>query len=714
VRRAPASELLLVVLLALVGGGAPAADAQSSRDVRLVVTAMTGVVGAGVPGAADGVDPPEDVTFRLLVENRGDTDLDGLRIVVESWGRVDTRSEMRQALDGGEVTAEANSPLDLQLLDGGALIAGGVAGVEVTLDADRLGFDGSDATAHPVQISLVRGTQLLDQVRTAVVNLPEVPTAPLETVLVWPLDDAPWRGPDGTYEPEVDAATRPGGRLDELVRAVEQHPEVSVTLAPAAHLLEDLRDRADGYRLAADAADDRPDPSAPPDPALLVTPDDPTAIAANAFLRRLRDVATASSIAPVAGPYADVSLAGLADGRDPLVALAGSAASDGRRRLQDLLDRRPDPGTFLATSPIDAAALDLVGADHLLVGYEQVRGPDLDASPTVDIPYALRRTTAPSGRPLFLTVGDPWMTRLLATLDTQHGPVVAAHRIVVETAMLQLRRPGVAGRPLLVLPPIGWDPPGRTAEEILTQLDAAPWIRLTDPAALLSRADRAPIAVQLAEPAAVLSDTLADALVAAEEALDAAVAALPDDGAEIQGRPRVELEEQLLRAPSAWYLGPGDDRAEALVRDVSETVDRAFGVVDVPDSARVTLTSERGTIPVTLRRQGGPVTVKVTVDSQGGLAWPDGRTSPEVTLTEDGTQTVSFATRALSRGTFVVTVTVTDPTGERVLERTRLSVRSTAISGPALGVTGLIVALLLLRGLLRRQPAEKPDLRVVR
>lgn len=706
---AAVAALATVALLAAPAGPA----AAQSVGVRLVVTDLTGVIGPGAVAPTEAADDDgdtsdqvvEDATIRLLVENRGDGDLDGLRVVVESWGRVDTRSEMRAALDGGDIPALANSPVDLLVADGDTLAGGEVTGLEVTLTPERLGVDPDEASVHPVQISVVRGTAVLDQVRTAVIHLPSPPTAPLETVIVWPLTDAPWRGPGGLYAARAGRPIAPGGRLDRLLRVLEQHPELPLTLAPSAHLLEDLRDRADGFTSTSRVGGD--------DVQVTVDPEGAAAVSANDFLRRVRTVATDAPVTPVAGAYADVPLAGLADAPPALTELTATAAVDGRRRLQDLLSRRPDQGTFLATSAIDRDGLDLVAAEQVLVAYDRIDGPDLGESPNVDLPYALRRTTTSTGRPIDVIVADPWVTELIGRADDAHGPVLAAHRVVVETALAHLRSPSTSGRPLLVLPPLDWDPPGRFAEVLATALTDAPWLRIADAGALPARAGRTPGSVRFATPGLVVPPTLAAEITAADQALDAAVAALPE-GAPIGERTRDALAQQLLRSPSTWFLRDDAAPSRALVADVADTVDRSFGTVEVPDSARVTLTSDRGTIPVTIQRQGGPITVQVTVDSQGGLAWPAGRTSPPVTLVEDGIQTVSFETRALSTGTFAVTVTVTDPTGNRVLDRARLSVRSTSISGTALTVTGLIVAMLLLRGLLRKQPPDRPKLEVVR
>jgi hypothetical protein len=138
------------------------------------------------------------------------------------------------------------------------------------------------------------------------------------------------------------------------------------------------------------------------------------------------------------------------------------------------------------------------------------------------------------------------------------------------------------------------------------------------------------------------------------------------------------------------------------VHDVRRVLDRSFGTVAI-DQTRITLTSDTGSIPVTLERTDGPpVTVVVEVASPGRLAWPEGRRSTPLVLEPGARQTVTFATEARSTGTFPVTVRVTDPTGRHDLASTTLSVRSTALSRPALVATGAIVLVLLAIGLVRR------------
>ena len=107
--------------------------------------------------------------------------------------------------------------------------------------------------------------------------------------------------------------------------------------------------------------------------------------------------------------------------------------------------------------------------------------------------------------------------------------------------------------------------------------------------------------------------------------------------------------------------------------------------------------------------------MRVQIDSQGRLDWPAGRESETLSLDDGATQTVSFPTSALSTGTFPVTVRVTDPSGRIEFDRTTLSVRSTAIAGPALLIVGGVAVLRLLAAAVRRRPRRRDrSLEVVR
>jgi hypothetical protein len=707
-RRRPGVLVALSLAAALLVPGPSPALAQPTTDdtdVRLVVSELTGVLGPAsriVPDddPADRPEPPLDLELRVLVENAGPHPVDALRVVAELYPAVATRADLTAAYEGDPVGQPHVH--DLPVRDGAVLEPGAVAGVADVFAHDEVEVWSDEGGVHPLRLSVVRGADTLVQTVTAVVWVAEPVTAPLLTSVVWPIDDAPWRTVRGAYLAEADRAIQPGGRIDTLLATLERRPDARVVLAPAAHLLEDLRDRADGFTVY----ERQPDGSVE---ARAIEPEDVEARRANDTLRRLRELADRLTLPPVTGNYADADLAALTE-HPRLRELAGEAAVEGRRRLQGLLDRAPHAGTHLAGGRLDPVVLDLLPGDQLLLPVDAVVD-DTTGAPGDD----LRPLRSSAGRLLTGIVADRPLTAALANLPGPAGSVADAQRVVAETAAAYFAHPSVDRRTFLLLPPDDWAPSGELLARVLDAFAAAPWIDLTTPDVLASEGRAGARPLTLAEPQVPpLSASFAELLADTSRALDAARGAVTPQDPLIGERSPRELHDTLLRATSRWYRGPGANEAEALVRDVRRAVDETFGDVVVASGSRVTLTSDTGQIPVTLQRtRGGPITVRVEVTSQGRLVWPDGRRSELLELADGSAQTVSFRTRALSTGTFPVTVRVTDPTGEHELERTTLSVRSTAISGPALSATGLFVLALLLAGALRRRRPRRPHLEPV-
>lgn len=708
--------MLAVLVSCLVVLASPASaqtddGTDAAGSVRLTVTELSGVLGPGSRPAPSEQMPilpaaPEELQLRLLVENEGDAPLDALRVVIEVHPPVLTRALLREAFDGALRSQPVHVHVTPELEDGGSLAPGGVTGIADVFPPGEIGWAPGPGGVHPVRIAVTRGTEVLDEVVTAVVWLGATPASPLLSTLVWPFDAPPWRAEGGAYPDAVGREVRPGGRLDTLLVAAEAVPDTPLVLAPAAHLLEELTDRADGFDAVVRTEDGSLETHA-------TAAEHPDAALARRTLRRLRELAAGQPFPPVSGTYADADLAAIASSSDDILHLASRAAVEGRRRVQLQLGVGVSAGVHLVEGPISGAVLDLLPGDAVLLPSRATNLPQPGGDPPLDEPIRTLRT--PSGRLLTALVADPYLEDAFASPRDPAGPHIAAQRIIAETAMAYLAAPGVESRGLVLLPPTTWDPSPRTASLVLEELRAATWIELTSPGRLAADGRQSGLPIELApsehgafDPAFV--DELTDAMAG----LDSLAAAVPDPTKRIQGRSIDDLEDDLLRATSRWYRDDALGRADALVRDVQRVVDTTLGDVEVTSSA-VTLTSDTGQIPVTLQRtRGGPVQVTVSVESQGRLVWPEGRHSETLLLPEDGSQTVSFATRALSTGTFPVTVRVTDPSGTTVVADTTLSVRSTAISAAALSGTALLVAILLLFGAFRRGKRPDRPLEIVR
>lgn len=633
-------------------------------------------------GPAVGVDA---VRIRLLLEHVGDEALGPTELVIALHPAVDGREALLAAVtDGPSTPALRQRRAPVRATAPGDLVA-----VEVELPLDGLGLPGEDAegrgsSVHPVTLRLTNGREELARLDTAVVRMTGQPVAPLLASVIVPYNDAPWRTVGDAYPIGVAAPARPGGRLDAVLVALEQRPGARVVLAPGAHLLEDLADRADGFPLLAD------------DGTLAAVPgDDDAALIAAATVDRLRQLVAAMPLAPIAGPYGDSDLAAIVRADAALVPLAEDAAARGPERAQRVLGREVEPTATLHV-PVDPIVLDHVAGDVVVVPAEGVAPEDAVAAREGS---ALRTARSPRGRTLAVLVADADVTRLLTDPRTVGGPMHAAHLVATLTAATHLADPATAGRSLVVLPPRDWTPSPLLVAELVARLDEAPWLRLEGPAAIarIGRGTESPLRLRGA-PAEPLPPALSEGIVAAGEELAALERALPSSAVTTEpGRTRTVtgMRDELVRATSGWWTGPARSPAPELVEDVLATSALGFSGVALGLSD-VTLTSRDGLVPVTLTRTtDSAIDVVVELSGPAALTWPGGRRSATLRLEPGVETTVSLPTVTRSTGAFGVIVRVTEPDGERLIASGTLSVRATAVSGPALlAIAGIVLALL--------------------
>ncbi|MDQ4130426.1 MAG: DUF6049 family protein, partial [Actinomycetota bacterium] len=464
----------LTFLLSWTATG-PAAWAVSAEQqpppssVRLVVSSMNGVLGRGVP-APSGQEPTEDLTLRLLVENLGEQKVENLSVVVEVFERVENRSRLHQAIDEGEPSSRLEAEAT-EVGEGEPLAPGDVYALEVTLEGEDIGWSRRTGV-YPVRVSILQGRDALDEVDTAAILFDRPPSASVAAMFGWPLDAPPWKGANGVFPPNLEAELLPGGRLERLVWALEQNPRANAQPLVGAHLVEDLVDLSDGFRVHGEGADQQKFENVPPS--------HPVASGARSLLARLQAVLVARGGTPVAGPYADADLAALVEGG--LASEALQDVAEGRRHLEEALSPRPLPNALWATSHLTPEVLRNVlvpsRVDAVVVGWPEFVGREgeTDGKPT-RTPEPLQALPA-GGANVAAAVADPWLQELLAKLPDSHGSPIAVQRVLAETALVHLERPNAAGRGLVLLPPRDWDPPPRAASDLLGALGAAPWIQL--------------------------------------------------------------------------------------------------------------------------------------------------------------------------------------------------------------------------------------------
>ncbi len=698
--------LLVAVLVLLAVGMLPARAQTDELDVRLTVTSLTTAVGPGTrPADAEAAADADDLRVRVLVQNDGPEEVEDLFVFVEVFGRVETRSELHRGLDGGGRPARLLESRIEEVADGDELAPGAIAPVQITAGAASIGW-GDLTGVHPVKISVLSGSEPVDSVTTGVVSLASAPEQPLPTMIGWPVDAAPRSAIADRFEPDAVRDILQGGRLERLVWALEQHPDLPVQLLSSAHVVQDLAAMSDGFTIEQDGD------------VVPVPDDDPRAVAAAGLLDRLRTAVAARAAAVVASPYADADLATLHGAGFTLEAVR--EVIEGRSRLEGDLGERPVPDALWATTPLDTATLREVlgpaGVDRVVLGWEQLVGGQERPARTPPPLHTLRS----GGVEASAVVADPWLQDLLADLPSEHGVTIAVQRLLAETAQAHLEQPGASeGRGIVLLPPAGWDPSPRTAEGLLAGLSRAPWVRPMALGDLGAAFGEAPPRAQLDLASVSMPPGLRGALQQTHERLAALQAAVTDQVDQVGGHGWGAIESALQRVPSGWWLPDDTRRAETLLTSIGAALDAGFGTVRLPPDAHVTLTDTEGRVPVTVSRpEGPPIQVVVELDAPK-LDLPDD--ARLVTLTEGSQQTISFAAVAQASGRIPVTVRVKtpgaiDPDGAPWVELASetMVVRSTIFSGTAITILGGILLLLLGWWGYRRWRPPSPQLAVVR
>jgi hypothetical protein len=572
----------LAVLLATLTVGLPTSGAAAAGGVKIAVSSLTPAVATA------------GSTLQVVgtVTNRGD------QVVRDASARLrisDTRLHSRAELAGvmagevssrdGEVIAEEPLP---DLPPGGTVV----------LDLSQQLDDVPALTEFGVYVLGIEvvGTRGDTTGRLAITRslLPWVPEnsdlSPTGFSWIWPLVDVPVRLANGTFANDsLSAALAPGGRLDRLLQAGAVLGEgASLTWAIDPDLVDTVADMADenGY--------------------LVATPNNETVPGgggqlARDWLERLRIVTAGEDVLPL--PYGDPDLVALV--HNGLQGDLGTARTEGAAVLAGLL---PSASLVEDTAwPINGY-LDRDTLDAL--GREGVTATVLDgrALPTtVDLNYtpsARARLASSSGR-IAALLADPSLVQLLARARPRlPSPVLAAQRVVAETAMITSELPSAGtARTIVAMPPRRWDPPLDFLDQLVT-VGQAPWAA---PVSLRELAAAAPPEVDrrpLRYPAAQRRGELPKSYLAAVRAVEAdidnfsAVLTEPDQpvpGSSVLLIPGLQMSQHRLE--SSWWRGR-DSRSIRLNRERSYLVDQRKLVHVEPGS--FTFGSKSGMIPLTL------------------------------------------------------------------------------------------------------------------
>ncbi|MBI2168470.1 MAG: hypothetical protein HYU28_03065 [Actinobacteria bacterium] len=526
----------------------------------------------------------------------------------------------------------------------------------------------SQEGVYPLELRLqVAGSSTVtDRLVTYVVTLdPANSPSKLSVAWVWPMAiDAP-RRPNGQVSTSLRDAVDPAGSLAQLTDALAAVPDVPVTIAPRPATL-------DAWAELAGAAP--PDATSTSGPA----PADP-AVEAALRLATLRAQAALATRQVLAGTYARVDLAALAKrGLDEEIS---AQVTEGADLLRTTLAIRPDPRTFLAGGALGEDALALLrtaGVDRLVLPREALVPifEQLTPARPVEIESGLRSFSAASG--------DPELAEGLARgADDPTSDVEAAQRLLAGLSVVALEAPGEK-RGVVVTPPSTWTPTTGLLVTALRGLAGHPALEAVTIDGFFANVPAAE-----GEPGArVLEDggrgrlaLTSTTVEGARRRITSLAAMLPEGSVE----PVVAGRRLLLAQAEPFQRGNADPSAADYLAGVDALINSVLGSVRLPASAAVTLTAQRGRVPITLvNDSGSPLRVRLRFTSDK-LLFPDGTTF-DVELPPRST-TERFTVEARTSGSFPMLVEVLSPDGQLQVGTFEMTIRSTAVSGVALTLT---------------------------
>ena len=408
----------------------------------------------------------------------------------------------------------------------------------------------------------------------------------------------------------------------------------------------------------------------------------PTAAArllgSSAGKRALSDLATAVTAARrevVRSPFVSIDPGALAS--SGLASQVPAQVTRGQRLLQRAgIHSTPSAG-WIATSAITsstAAGLSTASVSHVVI-------PDSSLATPTSATLSWGEPFSPAGSPGLVALAADAI--LSAQMNPGSDPVLAAERLLADLALLHLERPSLS-TPLgvVLLTPDGWTPSRPFLTTLLGGLTGNPLVSSATLSSLFTTLHQGgngvPSTRTLANagPSAPWPASQVGALASGQ----ARVAAL--SGALTQGR-------HLIRRLSDGFLAAESDRLTTSGR--SGALGTANGAVDAElghlgiGGADITLTSLKGSLPITLIKTADWSMAGLLTVHSDHLRFPRGRTRP-VTL-DHPTQSVRIPVVAETTGDLTVSVTLTTPSGSLVLARQRIVVRTTQTSAAAIVLT---------------------------
>jgi hypothetical protein len=650
-------------LLAGVGAGRPPASASGTgvRPSRLTLVSQTPIVEPGQTSFA----------LALRLGSGGAAPATDLTVAVTVYSALSSRSAFDETL-GGRGLSDPLASLAPANLD--QLPRDQTGDLELTVPVDTSGAASASSPAvdlpssqggvYPVVVTLgtTTGTVLQRLVTYLVYAMSSSQSHPLGVALILPVE-APVRLAN-TGQPVISPQW--SAALSVLAHALAANPKVQLTLAPSSETIEALAESG--------RSEDR------------VT------------LSLLATWAQSPGHQVLLSSYAPVSLSDLT--RVGLSSEISSQVTRGQQVLASELRVSPTAADWWVQSgPLDRdalSALELLGVKGVVVSSSELT--PVATTLTQAQPFEL--TSSSQYRPLAV-IADAGLTAHFLGAD----PALGAHQTTADLAQIYFEQPNSPlSRAVVVTPPDGWLPEAAFLDPILNELQGNPTVKSMTLSDVFDSVAPETIdgSVRQRQPAENQPSPAVLPVAALEEARQHTEALLSAAGGGLTQLSR--LDNFVLAAESSGVSSRGRQR---YLSSLEADVNGQLSQLSLPGGQTVTLTATAGRIPITIESHAPyPVRGVITVSSDK-LTFDHG-SSRLITLDQRDT-TEYFDVRTHSPGDFPLEVALLSPKGNLVLLRGRFTIRSTAASAVAIGLTVGAGAFLILwwgRSLLRSRRAR--------
>jgi hypothetical protein len=335
-----------------------------------------------------------------------------------------------------------------------------------------------------------------------------------------------------------------------------------------------------------------------------------------------------------------------------------------------------DSQDWIVTDQTDTTSLEALKTQ----GFSRVIVPenDLSALPrstTLERPFSLslgKGKTMPAG------MADQ---TLAGHFSDPGGPILGAHRMLADLAVLWNDLPGNQ-RSVVVMPPRNWRPDAGFLETYFRGISQSPVLQAqtldqyfdtpTDKSGsttLVRTLTPISKAVYASLPASRVTDT--------RKTLSGLVSLVNADNTTLD-----RLQQQLLLAER---VNVDTKTREAALAAIKGNVDHEFSLIQMPPQRSIRLTARQGQIPISIQNDTGfDVHVQIELTSNK-LEFPQGAIRT-VDLTRQHV-TEGFAIDARTSGAFPLQVRLISPDGQTVLERSTITIHSTATSAIGVGLS---------------------------